>query len=656
MSLMTMKKRSTFPIASYLALFILVILIYLNALQNDFVWDDNILIADNPLVKDGWRAVPTFFAQSHFDVENQGMSGSYHYRPIISVSWLLDYFMWGLRPGGFHLTNILLHSVNVILFFYFFRLLLQDERGALWASLLFASSPVHTNVVSYIMGRTDLFATLFFLGSLLLYDSFSRRIDRWRLGCLAGSTFFFALALLSKEIAVTLPAIVILYDLCITGRLKTGKALWKAGSAYAPFILILAGYFLLRRLIIEHEIGFAVSSLSDALVRAATILASIGLYWKLLLFPVGLSYERSIEVIRSVSSPAFLGGLALVCACIVLLVRWWNRDRTLVFCLGWFFVTFLPASNILPVFPSLAATHLYMAEHFLYLPSMGLFALAGVFISTLSTRMYDQFGGRWKPYALGAPVFVVILLLSVLTVRRTGDWRDEETFFKQSLAVNPASVRMLNNLGIVYIQQNRYEEALKLFEAALDIQPDSVISYNNIAAVYQDFGLWNEAVGLYRTAISLDATNLTARFELGKLLAEAGRLEEAKEHFSFLTERYPAFSPAHHELGRILMAEGHYPGALAEFEEALKNSPSPGVVLNSIGILYARQDKLEQAAAYFRRALKANPQSYNALVNLGNVCLVRGLEDEAVRHYERALSIRSDLPGLRERVVQLRAK
>lgn len=641
--------------APYIVLLIPILLIYLNALPNDFVWDDDILIVDNYLVR-SWRHLPTIFTQSFFHMESQGMPAGNYYRPFILLSFLIEHSLWGLRPAGYHLTNVLLHCSNVLLFFHFFTRIFQDKRAGFLAGLFYGTNPVHTTAVSFIGGRTDSFAAFFFLISLVLYQRFRRPVDGGRTRQLAGALIFFCLSLLCKESAVMLPLIVVLYDICLTDRFRKGRFEWRSLGVYAPFAAIWAGYFCLRRFVVQENLDFVIHSPSDLLYRLATIIKAIAYYWKLLLLPIHLSTERAVEVVHSLGSPLFLFSLAAMGVFFGLMVYWWRSDRRRFFCSMWFFITLLPASNIVPVFPSIASSHLYAAEQLMYVPSMGLFMLAASFLPIARGNAASSRRTRLTAHLCLAVSLAVVFEFSVLTIRRNTDWRDNLTFYERTLSRDPTSVRIMNNLGILYTEQGQYQKALELFESALKVRPDSVSVYNNIAAVYEELGLRNQAEAAYREVLSLDEKNIRARLGMGKLLVEAGRIEEAKREFSLLTGWYPKLSAAHHELGRLLMAQGKDQEALAEFQAALENSPSPDVVLNSIGIIYARQDDLEQASRYFKLALEANPDSYQANVNLGNIYFVQGLDEKALEQYEAALRKGLRLPAIQQRVTDLRAR
>jgi tetratricopeptide (TPR) repeat protein len=643
------------PAILYIALVVPVLLIYMNALRNGFVWDDEILIVNSHLVK-SWSNVPELFAQSRFQLQDQGMLGSGYYRPLISLSCVIDYSLWGLKPWGYHLTNIIFHCLNVLLFFHFFRKIFRNDGVVFLASLLYAVSPIHTNAVSYIMGRTDLFATLFFLSGMLMYRSFRVSVDGGgRARRLIAALVFFCLALLCKESAVTLPLIVVLYDVCFTDQFKKDGFRWRNLSAYIPYAVILVAYFFIRRLVIPEGLDFAIHSFSDLAHRLATISVSILLYFKLLLFPLQLSYERSVEVVHSFASPLFLFSVLGLALSLFLMKLWWDRDRRKLFCLLWFFIILAPTSNIVPVFPDMASSHLYAAEHFMYLPSMGLFILAVSILSTMMPRGKNLHAMRRRQAVFLSLCFIVALSFSALTIRRNMDWRDSLTFFKTSVAMNPNSVRMMSNLGVEYAGQMKYQEALELFESAAAIRPDNAGAYNNIAGVYEDTGRLDKAEQNRRKAISIDERNVKARIGLGKLLMASGRLDEAQEEFALLTKWYPGLSLAHHELGRMAAARGDGDEALAQFQKALENSPSPEVVLNSMGIIYAGRGDLSNAASYFERAVMANPGFYEARVNLANTHYARKAYGKAMREYEKAIAAGAVMPGLKERVRELRA-
>lgn len=639
----------------YFVIAVFIFLVYVNALPNDFVWDDDILVVENHLIK-SVRNLPAFFSRSFFELEAAGSSGGSYYRPFILVSLAVDYSIWGLRPFGYHLTNILIHMLNVLLFYHFFTGLSRDKRAGLLAGLCYGVNPVHTTPVSFIGGRTDLFASFFFLISLVLYRRFRGSTGAGMFRCFLGSLFFFCLSLLCKESIIVLPLIVVLYDICFTDRFKRDIFQRKSLLIYMPFAVIWLGYFVVRWLVIpEQNFDFMIHSFSDLMSRAATIVVMVVSYWKLLLFPVHLSTERSIELITSLASPAFFFGLLVLSIVLALTLRWWFSDRKLFFCSMWFFIIFLPVSNIIPVFPSLASSHLYFAEQLMYLPSMGFFfVIAALFLKTADR--FDIFSGAcWKRTVSLIAIVALLFEFSILTIRRNTDWRNSLRFYTSSLKANPSSVRIMNNLGIHYLKIKQYHRALPLFEAILAIQPNSTSAYNNIATIYEDHTLVQKAETMYRKALSFNERDIRARLGLGRILARSGRVEEAKKQFSLLAAWHPTLSVAHHELGRMLMAQEKYQEALRSFEHALSGSPSPDVVLNSIGILYVRQNELERASEYFKQALDVNPASYQAHVNLGNIYFEQKLFKEAAAEYEEALSSGINLPAIERRLREIRA-
>lgn len=352
-------------VAPYVILLVVAFSVYLNALKNDFVWDDDILIVENHLIR-SWSHLPKLLSQSLFQLEAEGILGGRYYRPLVSLSYVIDYSLWGLNPAGYHLTNILFHCLNVLLLFHLFVRILGDRTTGFIASLLFAANPVNSHVVTFIATRSDLFAFLFFILSLLMYHMYRRPIGDAKPRFYIGALVFFCLSLLCKEIALTLPPIVFLHDLCLTDRFRKDGFAWKSFVIYVPFAAILVGYFSLRQLAISGGLEFAIYSLSDLIYRISTIIVSIPLYWEQLLFPTGLSYDRTVDVVSSLTSPSFLGSLAIVSAFLILTVYWWRKDKRLFFCSAWFFIVFAPASNLLPIFPSLAATTLYIPIHFLH--------------------------------------------------------------------------------------------------------------------------------------------------------------------------------------------------------------------------------------------------------------------------------------------------
>ena len=203
-----------------LLLILVTFLVYAPSLKNGFVWDDFLVVTDNHFIK-SWKNFPLMFTRQYLTspedlpylTDRNIGSGEISYRPVVTLTYFVDYWIWKLNPFGYHLRNLVLHLINTVLLYWFCFLVLKKEKWAFWASLIFALHPIQAEAVAGISFREDLLAFLFFLSSLLLYIH-QKKIKRGskRYAFYFGSLFSYFLAVFSKETALVLPLIVLLWD------------------------------------------------------------------------------------------------------------------------------------------------------------------------------------------------------------------------------------------------------------------------------------------------------------------------------------------------------------------------------------------------------------------------------------------------------------
>ena len=242
-------------------------LVYLNALRNGFVWDDMVLIADNEGIKK-WGCFLENFVRDFFDTTNDTIEFKYgYYRPIISLSYMIDYAAWGLKPWGFHLSNIIFHTVSCILVYSIFNSLFNNRTISIITSLLFACHPIHTESVTWISGRTDIIAGMFFLSAFYLYQKAIHSLPINEKNCSLNSSevlklflkrrkifylcsiILFAIAMLCKEMVATLPFLLIAYTHYFAG-LKNGRQFKIPLLLSSPYFFVILLYGVIRFIIL----------------------------------------------------------------------------------------------------------------------------------------------------------------------------------------------------------------------------------------------------------------------------------------------------------------------------------------------------------------------------------------------------------------------
>ncbi len=570
--------------------------VYVNAFGNGFVWDDVVLIENNPAIKH-WRTMPSLLAGDILPGPEDGDRSNY-YRPLQMLTYALDYQVWGLEPFGFHLTSTTIHAAAVVLLFYLGRRLFAEPAPALAAAALWAVHPVHTEAVTYLSGRSDPLAGMLLLAGLLASLRAGER-TAWQRAWRALSLAAFFLALLAREAALVWLALVPLVDLAACRRQGRGPR-WHRDllGRYLPYLAVAAAYLALRGLA-TMPAPFAGGTAEIPLaLRLLTMAKVVWQYLAFLAMPLDPHMERRVEPVASFVEPAFLAAAVGVAAVLVLAWQLRRRMWPVSFGIAWFFLALLAVSNVVPL-----AT--FMAEHWLYVPSMGL-ALAAGWLS-------GRFGERWRQPVATALV-VLVAAYGLATVRRNRDWRDSRTLFESTVAAAPWSARAWSNLGNAYLELGDLDRARPALERAL--------------------------------AIASGAAPV-ARLDLGVLHRQAGRPEAALEEFRLLLAADPRDALAYNEIALTLAALGRPDEAGEAFATALELDPTVAAIRSNYGNWHFRRGELEAALAHYRAALRLDPDYAEAYNNLGSVELRRGHPERAVAAYREALKLDPGLEAAR---------
>ena len=439
----------------YFIIFLIIsigIIIYSNSLGNDFVWDDHFLVVNNDFIKNA------HFIPSHFISRNALASEDFGqiYRPLVMLSYTADYFFWKLNPMGYHFANVISHIINAIAVFYLVLLLTKNRFVGLLSALIFLTHPVGTEAVAWISGRKDVLFLFFFLTALIAYIRYARRKQ---LIFYASSLIFFLFALFSKEMAASLPFILILYD-WLYGRDEKVRL---KPARVVPYFLILGIYVAMRFLALGK---FAEGAYYTGYFYTTflTMLKGIAHYVKLLFYPVGLCAEYfTFPIATSVRDHTVLLSMALILGLMALGFILAKRSKHVTFAIFWFFITLGPVMNIIPI-------NVLIAERFLYLPSIG-FAMA---IAVLFKFLFEKFKKKaFLKYAILFVQVIVILLYSYLTMSRNTTWANDEVLSKKILEKYPDNYRIRYNLAVTYMRKdNSLEKAYREIQKTIKIAPD----------------------------------------------------------------------------------------------------------------------------------------------------------------------------------------
>ena len=650
------------------------------AIQGPLIWDDLHLARDNPFIKSPLLALEAFRHYLFLD------SFSGHYRPVQNLSYMVDYFFWNTDPAGFHLSNILLHLTAGLLLY---RLLthLFGKRGGLWdgnnprlaragslgafvISAIWMVHPVHSAAIDYISGRADSLAFAFSAGAWLLVLQARVARTRWLKGVLhLLAAFAGVLALCSREIACIWIFIFLVHTLAFAGSLSKKVKI----TTIICCVLVLGASVELRRLpVARPEKGFTENW--SAAVRGTLMLRALGDYGRLMIFPANLHMERSIfdpdnylsrESWRKTAASEYLSvlGLAVLAMFIWGCVRAGPGQRIRIIGTIWFFAAYLPISNIV----QLNAT---VAEHWLYLPSVGFLLFLGGCVLDLPRR----FG-----LGLTALAAIAILAFSIRSAIRSNDWSNDETFYKRTLAAGGISARVYVNLAQIYASRGEYAAAEKILRRIVETTPDYPIARNNLATVLANEGKVAESEGIFKrsaeqapesrgqyprtwiAAFNVAHMRSRAKDDAGAIVV----LEHARADYpqvwelvsleSELLRRTKGPLPALHLIEDYVhenwwhhaawLAEGQLYAEnndVAQSTRALRHAALLDVhdvdALNLLAAIFVRQNQLEQACAVQRRAVAREPNQprqylllSDILDKLGRTAEAQNARDDATR-------------------------
>ena len=480
-------------------------------LRHDFVnYDDPRYVYQNTRITSGLNIAGIAWAFTHIHSEN--------WHPLTTITHMLDSSLYGLKAGRHHFTNVLLHTVAVVLLF----LLLQQMTGALWKSAfvaaVFAIHPLHVESVAWVAERKDVLSGVFFMLTLLAYVHYARAPSTWRYLIVA---FVFALGLMSKPMLVTLPFVLLLLDYWPLRRIRdqrsrVGRQLLSLLVEKIPLIALSAVSSVITFLAQRGALGG--TEQLPMLARINNALVSYVVYVRQMFWPANLAVfyphpENRLPPWEISLALAVLIGITI--AAVIL------RKKAPYFIMGWFWYL----GMLVPVIGLVQVGWQGHADRYTYLPQIGLY-IAGSWAVADLTALWPR-----RRILLGAAALLLIGALSWSSSVQTSYWRDSETLFTHALAVTRNNDVAENNLGIVFLQRGQLDEAISRLQAAIDLRPENGPAHNNLAKALLQKGRLAEAMVHYRKFFEIEPENVEARNILGTALIQQGRIREAIEQW-----------------------------------------------------------------------------------------------------------------------------
>ncbi|MCF6147370.1 MAG: tetratricopeptide repeat protein [Candidatus Kuenenia sp.] len=606
-------------------------LLYINATHGKFVYDDFKVIVDNGFIKE-WKYFPALFSADYFTI-----SGEMSYRPFVTFSYFVDYSIWHIHPFGFHLTNILLHAVNTVLFYLFLLPLLKNKKMLWLSTLFFITHPILTETVNSIGYREDLLSATFVLLSLIYF----RKSDNLLTGNVGGKRRFviyysvsliaYFFALFSKEMAITLPVILFLFVIFTDQRILPG-ILRRCKGIYIGYFAVSLFYLVIRFVILRNPAVQAEYKPGGFLVNIFTMLKVLASYIKISFFPFNLNADYVVPFVKFPLEISSILSVLFLCSVFVILAKLCKMRHFFACWMAWFFIMLLPVMNIIPIGN-------IMAERYLYLPVMGFCVAKGILIYRITDRTLSP---RAIPLRKVVQLGIVIFMVgsnSFAIIRKNGDWRDEFSLWTKTLERSPQSHRAHCNLGNVYLENGNIPRAQKEYQTALLCNAEDASIHSNLGIVYTKQGLEEKAEAEYNEAIRLDRYYAQPHNNLGNIYYNRGQLDKAKEEYLEALRIKPDYAHAHNGLGSVYNSMEKLDEALDEFQKSLFYDSKYLLAINNVGVNYAKRGKLREAIAYFEKALaldRNQPQSY---YNLGFAYENLKEEEKAIQAYRMAAQL-----------------
>jgi tetratricopeptide (TPR) repeat protein len=612
-------------VVTFLILFLLAFLPYSNIFFNSFVHDDSFQVVANPYAH-SFRYLRQIFTTSVWSFQGaQGVSN--YYRPIMTFGYLLTYQIAGLVPFSFHLANIVLNGIVVWLVFLILRRF-SGERVALVAAGLFALHPIHTEPVAWIAAVTDLELTLFYLATFLFYLKLPEaKNNSWPRAAMCAC---YALALLSKEQAMTLPFLVMLFEHFYRDDRST-TTLKEKISRYGALWIIAALYLAVRALVMG---GFAAVLMRPNLSWYQTGLSAVALiggYLGKLIWPARLSAFYVFHASQHFTDAQFLAGLAGLVLCAILFAALWRRAHIVSFAILWV---------LLPLGPVLNARWMpagVFGERYLYLPSFGfcwLVAWGAVQLWNGSVPAIPRLVTRTVPPLLCA----IALIYGVKTVSRNRDWRDEEILYRRVIESQGDTSLIRSNLGTIAFNRGDSELAEREWLDALAIGPSNGHALDSMAYLRQMQHRYFEAVDYSWRALRIRPEDTFGRVTFAETLAAMGRPAEADWQFRVAIALSPLSTSAHNSYGKFLLAQGRSEDARAEYERSVDADFNTDAY-DQLGDIYLAWQDFPRAEKAFRHALTGNAFDSQAHFGLGRALEFTSRPAEALREYESGLAM-----------------
>jgi tetratricopeptide (TPR) repeat protein len=609
------------------ALLVIAFACYANALANGFVFDDH----GHVLSDQSFRSlsnVPSLLVSS--------------YRPLRDVTYAIDFAIWGERPLGFHLTNVLIHVANTLLVFALLMRITRKTLVASLAALIFAIHPIQPDAVTYISGRRDVLFSLFYLASFHSYLTYRRdlsagqepRHNRSRAWFYFGLMLVcWALSLLSKEMAASLPLFIFVWSFCDVWDRENGswgrqflaalkKAFGRDKWLYLVLLLAVPAYVWYQVFVKGGSARAGISGFDywggSFYTNLLTSIKVHAWYLKQLVIPTPIvQYSGAFDIATSPLDWRVMLSIVVVGATIVAGFVLLNRDKLMAFAVLSFFAMLLPVSQIIP-------HQELLADHYLYLPMMSF----GLFVASLAQKF--SVGNRTIKRLTYGVAAALLIVFAIMTVTRNTVYKDDFTLWKTNYKEVPTSIRALSSLAGQYAISYPAKGA-ELYKQCIAVDPSYAPAYVSIALLYQTRDKAREAEELIQQGLALPDSRVISpgyedpnrfRSELTTALAISKGFQGLQKEAEALMLKAIDLFPANEQPYAPLASYYHTADPdkeIALLKRQVAGFPTDYYALRSLSFRLIEDKRYDDALPYLERMRAMVPNDFYANYQLGQI-------------------------------------
>ncbi len=559
---------------------ILAFIVYSPVFNAGFVnWDDDDYVVKN-------YSITSF--ENIKEIITQPVQGNYH--PLTMLTLAVNYAISGEKPGSYHVVNLLIHLLNILLVFLFVKKLTGNKPWLSFiAALLFAIHPLHVESVAWVSERKDVLYSFFFLAGLITYLRYSKTrkiIDYLYVFIL------FILSLLSKPAAIVFPVVLLTIDY-YNGRLKASKTWYEK----VPFLLLslILGFMTLHAQKLQGAIGGA--DLFPLHFRFFFGFYGNMMYIVKVLWPFNLCTFYPFPAVNNTLPPEYYFSPLIGIALLVALVFSWRKQKLIAFAILFFLINLALVLQFMPVGSAI------IADRYSYLPLIGVFLVPGYYFQ----KWVDRHKGKLP--VMGIVLLVVVsVVLSILTFRQSGTWKDSAALWDNAIRIAPSS-RAYSNRGLIYKRENHYDEALEMYNDAIKlnkVEKDAVINRGNIYFNRRQFEL---AIADYNACLAIDSTTQLAIENRGSAYAALGKFDLALTDMNKAIKMDPNTENGYANRAVLYQAVNRNNEAISDFNKHMEvNHKRSADILNSIGISYLDMKEYEKALDVLSQAITLEPK------------------------------------------------